>query len=95
MIPLRDDVPSRTIPFVNIGLIVSNVLVFIYQLGMGRKQLAVFCNTFGVIPARYFHDVVVTPGGWIAPVTAPDLIIPLFASMFLHGGWLHLIGNML
>lgn len=95
MIPLRDNIPSRTRPVVNITLIVMNVLVFLYQLALGPRLLNVFVNEFAVIPWRYFHGVYVTSSGVLRPVTAPDLIVPLFTSMFLHAGWLHLIGNML
>ena len=94
MIPLRDDIPSRTYPVVNILLIAANVMVFFYQLMLG-PQLPVFVREFAVIPARYFHNVIITPGGGLQEVTASDVTIPLFTSMFLHGGWLHLIGNML
>lgn len=94
MIPLRDNIPSRTAPVMTVSLIAFNVLVFFYQLSLG-PQLRGFVREFAVIPARYFHDVYVGPGGWIQPLSAADLIVPLFASMFMHGGWLHLIGNML
>ena len=94
MIPLRDNIPSRTYPFVNIGLIIVNVVVFVYQLMLG-PELNLFVREFAVVPFRYFHDVYVTPSGGVAQVSAPALVIPLFTSIFMHGGWLHLIGNML
>ncbi|HYM13732.1 MAG TPA: rhomboid family intramembrane serine protease, partial [Bryobacterales bacterium] len=95
MIPLRDNIPSRTRPVVNVTLIVVNVLVFLYQLALGPYLLNSFVHEFAVIPWQYFHGVYVTSGGALRPVSAPDLIVPLFTSMFLHAGWLHLIGNML
>ena len=94
MIPLRDNVPSRTYPLVNITFILINVAVFLYQLMLG-PELNLFVRDYAVVPFRYFHDVYVGPRGGIAPVSGVDLVIPLFTSMFMHGGWLHLIGNML
>ena len=93
MIPLRDNVPSRTYPVVNVTLIVINVLVFFYQVLLG-PELGGFVKEFAVIPARYFHAVYVTPSGGLRPLETQDLVIPLLVSMFMHGGWLHLIGNM-
>jgi membrane associated rhomboid family serine protease len=94
VIPLRDDVPSRTTPLVNVTLIVINVLAFLYQLLLG-PALMPFLREFAVVPALYFREVMVTSGGGIREVTPVDLTVPLFTSMFLHGGWLHLGGNML
>ncbi len=94
MIPLRDDIPSRTTPVVNVALIVANVLAFFYQLMLG-PELNLFLRDYAVIPALYFRDVMVTSAGGIREVTPVDLTVPLFTSMFLHGGWLHLVGNML
>lgn len=93
MIPLRDDIPSRTTPVVNVTLIVANVLVFLYQLMLG-PQLELFFRQYAVIPAMYFREVFVSPLGGIQRVGTEDLVVPLITSMFLHGGWLHLIGNM-
>ncbi len=94
MIPLRDNIPSRTHPFVNTTLIVTNVLVFFYQVMLG-PQLDGFINVFAVIPFRYFHSVYLTSHGVVHQVTPEQLVAPIFTSMFLHGGWMHLIGNML
>jgi len=88
MIPLRDNIPSRTFPIVNILIIAANVLVFMLELSLGPRSLDRFMQVFGVVPAYVFawprlHD----------PLSG--LVVPFFTSMFLHGGWLHLIGNML
>jgi len=86
MFPLRDDIPSRKFPIVNSGLIVVNVLCFLYTVRLGTG-LEPFVFHFGFIPARYFE----------AQQTAFldfSRFVPVFSSMFLHGGWLHLIGNM-
>ena len=88
MIPLRDDNPTRSRPFVTILLIVLCALVFLWQLSLspnGRQQAAYL---FGMIPAVLFGNAELD-GQWI-PAGAT-----LVTSMFLHGGWLHLLGNML
>jgi membrane associated rhomboid family serine protease len=76
MFPVSDVIPSRTTPFVTVGLIVLNALVFLYELQLTRPELQLFALLFGVVPAR------------LDPVT-------LVTSMFIHEGWLHLLGNML
>ena len=75
MIPLRDIIPSRTTPVVTIALIVVNVLVFLYELALGRGVDA-FTLYWGLVPAAF---------SWVTVLT----------SMFLHGGFLHVAGNML
>jgi membrane associated rhomboid family serine protease len=83
MIPLKDTIPSRTFPAVNITLVVINCLVFLYELSLGPGLLP-FIDRYAIIPARFFN------AGMIS-----DMIAPLFSFMFLHGGWLHVISNML
>lgn len=100
MIPFRDHNPSGTTPYVTIGLIVINVAVFIVEYGQGPR-IDEFIEQYGLKPARVF--------GWReAPRRQPwPLFSPpkpvvykvpvwatFFTSMFLHGGWLHLLGNM-
>lgn len=90
MIPLKDDNPSRLTPFVNYALIAACVLVFLWQMTLGPQggQMAVYA--LGVIPAVLLGDAelpsdVAMVGPWATVIT----------SMFLHGGILHLLGNML
>jgi len=83
MIPLRDNVPHINKPVVTVSLISINVLMFLYELTRGAF-LPDFLMKFGFIPARIFADV-----------SAGAKIVPLISSMFLHGGWLHLLGNSL
>ncbi|MFZ3342271.1 MAG: rhomboid family intramembrane serine protease [Terriglobales bacterium] len=90
MIPLRDDQPSFSTPFVNYFLIVLNVLIFVWELSVGHRALNGFLNEFGVIPEQTI--AVLTGHAYASPVTA---ILPLFTSMFLHGSFLHVGGNML
>lgn len=82
MIPLRDKNPTRTIPVLTYLLIALNVVVFLYQLGLGEAGGAAFTERFGVLP--YALTVLQHPGSAVTPLT----------SMFMHGGWLHLIFNM-
>ena len=83
MMPLRDINPSRTFPFVNITLIGLNVLAFLYELSLG-PGLERFILQAAFIPSEYF-----APGNTIADARS------VLVSMFLHGGFMHLIGNML
>jgi membrane associated rhomboid family serine protease len=85
MIPLRDKIPSSSFPIVNTILIAVNILMFLYEVSLGR-DLNRFIYEYGLIPASIIYS--------------PDMafsyrVYPFFTSMFLHGGWLHLIGNML
>ena len=85
MIPLKDTNPSKTIPFVNYILIAANVICFLFERSLGAYQND-FILRFGLTPASWMIDI------HQAPIHA---IIPLFTSMFLHGGWMHIVGNML
>jgi len=87
MIPLRDTNPSRTVPFVNYTLIVLNTLAFFVELSLG-DHLEDVIYYFGVVPVRFMTDFETIQ---ISVFT----FLPFFSSMFLHGGWMHLIGNML
>jgi membrane associated rhomboid family serine protease len=83
MIPLRDDAPRSTTPFVNYFLITLNVLVFLFELAYPSVV-----TQLGFVPYRVDQ--------WLAGSRpAADAILPVFTSMFLHAGWMHLIGNML
>jgi membrane associated rhomboid family serine protease len=75
LIPLRDIIPSRTTPVVTIALITVNVIVFLFELSLGRN-VDQFTLYWGLVPAAF---------SWVTVVT----------SMFLHGGFLHVAGNML
>ena len=87
MIPLRDKNPSEKFPLVTVLLITANVLVFLYQLSL-RKNLPPFFNRYALIPANVF-SFGGTPG-----ISMKHIFLSFFTSMFLHGGWLHVIGNM-
>ena len=87
MIPLRDENPSQSPPVVTRLLIVANVLAFGYQLSLG-PQLPAFIIDWGMVPARL--QVGIEQGGQ----ALVEASLPLFTSMFLHGGFMHLLGNM-
>ncbi len=87
MIPIRDRNPSGTFPVVTISIIVLNALVFLYELSLGRN-LDSFLFQFGVVPLRVFYSAD------IPDITLVDTYSPFLTYMFLHGGFIHLIGNM-
>ena len=90
MIPIRDDQPSFTTPFINYLLIALNTLVFLFEVFFLNPQTRnAFVFQFGVEPIR------VLAGLGLANAHVPDpSALPLLTSMFLHASWLHLIGNM-
>ncbi len=87
MIPLRDENPSGTFPRVTIGLIALNSALFVYEIVLGR-DLPEFMLHWGLVPQRL--TLVLRYGEEPLFPAATTLV----TSMFLHGGWLHLIGNM-
>ncbi len=88
-LPLKDDNPTNTFPFVTVGLIVANCFVFYHQLTLNLPASQRFIFQWGAIPYQIVHGEVLYGPGLFPPV------LTLFSSMFLHGGFLHLIGNML
>src|SRR5437764_15430923 len=89
MIPLQDDNPTRTFPIVTILLIAANVLVFLYEVSLG-SQTENFIRSCAFSPAELVTGPDIPPPDCIQP---PYLTI--FTSMFMHGGFLHIAGNML
>lgn len=89
MIPLRDDNPTRTTPFFNYGLIAACVAAFAWQLSLGRHaEASIFA--YGLIPDVLLGGAHLPPGLAVVP---PWMTV--VTSMFLHGGLMHLLGNML
>jgi membrane associated rhomboid family serine protease len=91
MIPLRDDTPRYSTPYVTYFIIVLNVLVFLFELSIdaqGPRALNDFIREFGVVPRHFLHLANASS------VSLPGLFVPILTSMFLHGSWLHLIANM-
>ena len=90
MIPLKDDNPSSIAPIVTIVFIVACVLVFLWELSAGASGSERIFYALGVVPA-----VLLGHGQLPAELTLVPAWATVFTSMFMHGGWMHLIGNML
>lgn len=84
MIPIHDDNPTQRFPIVTIALLVLNVAVFGYEVTREPAQLVTIFETYGFVASRFFADPMASAG-----------LLSVLTSMFLHGGWLHLGGNML
>jgi membrane associated rhomboid family serine protease len=87
MIPLRHTLPNATTPVVNRALVAANVLVFMTQLFMGRATERII-QTFGFMPARLLDPAAFDYAPWEVGIT-------LVSSLFLHGGFVHLFGNLI
>jgi len=83
VIPISDESPKGYIPFVNYGLIIINIVAFIYQPG-SSEALSAFFNTYGLVPSKLTEN----PGN-------PMVYLNIFSSMFLHADLMHLAGNLL
>jgi membrane associated rhomboid family serine protease len=90
VIPLRDDNPIYSTPVMTYALVASCIAVFLWQVSLGPVDFNRAIFTLGVIPAVLFGHAQLPPEVAVVPPTAT-----IFTSMFLHGGWLHLAGNML
>ena len=88
MIPFKDDNPTERYPIVTVSLIVANVLVFLYQLSLGRGMEQFFFR-MGAIPYEISHLVDIGPAALI------PIPLTVVSAMFMHGGFMHLGGNML
>lgn len=87
MIPLRDANPSRRVPIVTYLIIGLCVLAFFFELLQGPR-LRAFLFQYGIVPVRYTRaDVAAHFNLW-------EQAVPFLTTLFLHGGWMHLIGNM-
>jgi membrane associated rhomboid family serine protease len=102
MLPLKDDAPRLTTPYINYFLMAANIIVFIYQVTLpGPRALNSFIMQFGEVPGKIpiwlsggevpAHLVRVLGTSY---VTAGAALLPIFTSMFLHGSVLHLLSNM-
>jgi membrane associated rhomboid family serine protease len=89
LIPLKDDNPTSTFPFMTLGMILLNGLIFYHQINLNEKESLRFIYQWGAIPYQITHGEVLRD--------FPLIPIPLtiFSAMFIHGGFLHIIGNML
>ena len=89
MFPIRDDQPRYSTPFVNGFLIGLNILIYLFQSSLDPQSYEVFARQFGVVPS---HLAAFLAGSPKYPLAA--IVIPFFTSMFLHAGWMHVLGNM-
>ena len=90
MVPLRDNNPTSITPFVTYTLIAANILVFLYELSLSPPQLEQFFRVWAVVP----RELTASFSGQLSAQPFPEWIT-LFTSQFLHGGFLHVAGNML
>ncbi|MGD8982489.1 MAG: rhomboid family intramembrane serine protease [Desulfobacteraceae bacterium] len=89
MIPLKDENRSKTIPVVNIILIFTNLAFFMYQQLFAFQEVQTLFLRLGAIPYEFTHFVDKDP-----PALVP-VPLTLLTAMFMHGGWIHLLSNML
>jgi membrane associated rhomboid family serine protease len=89
MFPIKDDQPRYSTPYVNTFLIVLNILIYFYQWTLGPRGGEAFARIYGEVPA---HLAAFLAGS--SRYALPDVILPFFTSMFLHGSWMHVLGNM-
>ncbi len=95
MFPLRDENPTELTPYVTILLILANVAVWIFVQGAGQPQaLEASVCALGAIPAELTNHQASVPYDQLVCPLGPRSFVPVITSMFLHGGWMHLIGNM-
>jgi membrane associated rhomboid family serine protease len=96
--PLKDLNPTQRFPFATLALIAANVIVFVYELSLGRG-LGSFVAAYGMTPYEIMGASHLTGGVDGVPTTdfqGPPLVhLTLLTSMFIHGGFLHIFGNML
>lgn len=102
MIPLFDRNPTRKVPYVTLGLILLNLSVFVYTLFLSGIQYDVFVYRFSTVPWEIIHagklplpalrELLSYP---ISSVPAKQVYLSLVTALFLHDGWLHILGNML
>ncbi|MBW4670962.1 MAG: rhomboid family intramembrane serine protease [Cyanomargarita calcarea GSE-NOS-MK-12-04C] len=90
MIPLHDDNPTRITPFLTYGLIGMNIFIFLYEVSLSDAQLEQFFQLYAVIPQQFSASLAGAPVNQTFPEWGT-----LFSSQFLHGGWWHLISNMI
>jgi membrane associated rhomboid family serine protease len=89
MIPLKDTIPHVGIPLITWVLILLNGIIFIFEISIPKGILEEVFYFFGLVPARY------SPPKWaLIHGLSPKDYFPFLSNMFLHGGWLHIIGNM-
>src|ERR1700723_306157 len=89
-LPLYDDTPRTTPPVATVALVGTCTAVFLWQIGLPPRAAHDAIYSLGMVPAVLFGHASLVPRLHLVPAWAT-----IFTSMFLHGGWLHLIGNMI
>jgi rhomboid family protein len=89
MFPIRDDQPSYSTPYVNWFLIALNILIYLFQSMLDPRSAELFARQFGEVPSHLAAFLAGSPR-----YSLPAVVIPFFTSMFLHGSWIHVLGNM-
>ncbi len=89
MIPLKDTIPKIGFPLITWTLILVNGAIFIFEISLPKDVMEKFFYLFGLVPARYSH-----PNWAVLHGLSFDDYLSFLTNMFLHGGWLHIIGNM-
>ncbi|MCX7780003.1 MAG: rhomboid family intramembrane serine protease [Negativicutes bacterium] len=87
MIPIRDNIRSGNFPLLAVALIIANFYVFYQELQLSSRGLNAFILTYGLIPSEFLSAISRDP-------LSPASYFPLLSNLFLHGGWMHIIGNM-
>jgi membrane associated rhomboid family serine protease len=88
-LPLDDNVRRTTFWFCTLSIILANLYVFWMELSLNGYEVNRVISVYGIVPARY------TTAHGLAAMTPAGFVVPILASMFLHAGWLHVLGNML
>jgi membrane associated rhomboid family serine protease len=89
VIPLKDTIPKIGFPLITWTLILVNGAIFIFEISLPKDVMEKFFYLFGLVPARYSH-----PNWAVLHGLSFDDYLSFLTNMFLHGGWLHIIGNM-
>jgi membrane associated rhomboid family serine protease len=89
MLPIKDDQVRYSTPWVTWFLIALNLLIFFFEAALDPRSLNLLIHQFGVVP---YHTAALLSGSH--RYTFPVVVLPYFTSMFLHGSWMHVIGNM-
>ena len=90
MIPLKDDNPTNSKPLVTYFLIIICVIIFLIELGSSSYRTGVFFYSYGLIPSVFLGKLHLSEDMHVIPA-----YLTIITSMFVHGGFMHLIGNML
>ena len=89
MLPIRDDQPRYSTPWVNYFLIGLNLVIFFFEFTLDPQSLEILIRQFAVVPS---HVALFLSGSQRYSLVA--ILLPFFTSLFLHGSWMHVIGNM-